>query len=388
MMGGELSCQSEYGKGSVFTVLIPIVEGDPAKVDSKSLRRVQASPDAKVLVVDDNEINLTVALGFLSKHGIKGETASRGEQAVELAGRKKYDLIFMDHMMPGMDGVEATQLIRGLGDGHGGVPIVALSANAVSGAKESFIGSGMDDFLSKPIAAAELNRMLIKWLPSAKQLGFADPSQPEKGPDPFLELFAELAHLKGLDSALGLSRVDGNKSVYVSVLRQFCKGLDKSVAAIRAALKALDWKNYSIEAHALKTVFANIGVLSLSHWALTLEMAAKADDPAQCLEETDPFCQAMEQFRTSLMGTSLMREPQWEEAKQSVDVKTLKDTLTALAEACLDCDAERASALVNSLSRVTFNDQADAALRELGELVASFDYEEAVKKNIELQAKI
>jgi CheY-like chemotaxis protein len=124
--------------------------------------------DASVLVVDDNKVNLAVAKGLLRKYGIQAETAPGGSEAIEMLKQKEYNLVFMDHMMPGMDGIEATRAIRALEGRFATQIIVALTANAVSGMEELFIESGMDGFLSKPIIISKLEEILLKYLPSEK----------------------------------------------------------------------------------------------------------------------------------------------------------------------------------------------------------------------------
>ncbi|MDR0381297.1 MAG: response regulator [Oscillospiraceae bacterium] len=168
MMDGKIQVESEYGKGSVFTILLPLEQGDPDKVKKGGLSgMVTVTGRVDVLVVDDNVINLKVALVYLSKCGIRADAADSGEAALKMVRNKHYDLVFMDHMMPEMDGLEATARIRALDDDWcRQMPIVAFTANAVSGAREMFLESGMNDFISKPIDAGELNRTLAAWLPA------------------------------------------------------------------------------------------------------------------------------------------------------------------------------------------------------------------------------
>jgi CheY-like chemotaxis protein len=137
----------------------------PAREKKDQIRFI--APEAKVLVVDDILINLKVAKGFLSIFNIKVDTASSGQQAIDLVKTNNYDIIFMDHMMPGMDGIETTGYIRKLPEGQN-VPIIALTANAITGVKEMFISNGLNDFISKPIERGKLETMLTEWLPKEK----------------------------------------------------------------------------------------------------------------------------------------------------------------------------------------------------------------------------
>ncbi len=170
MMDGEITVQSVFGEGSCFAVLLPLPAGSEGDLPSEGTKDCLdfEAPDARVLVVDDIDINLQVALFMLEQFGIRAETATSGKQAVELAGSTRYDLILMDHMMPEMDGVEATKAIRAMGKKSAAVPVVALTANAVSGAMQMFLENGFNGFLSKPMDEASLASCLLTWLPEDK----------------------------------------------------------------------------------------------------------------------------------------------------------------------------------------------------------------------------
>jgi CheY-like chemotaxis protein len=338
--------------------------------------------------VDDNNINLVVAVGHLSRYGLKPETVTSGEMALESIRTKKYDLIFMDHMMPGMDGIETTKLIRCLGDNHyEHVPIIAFSANAVSGARETFLEAGMNDFISKPIEAAELNKMLLKWLPPGKLINGETEEEVKTmltNAD-FDELLARLACIDDLNVAEGLTRVDRNEDVYISILRQFCKGLDKDIEAVRAFAVKKDWKGYSIRVHALKGVFANLGNQFLSDWALVLEKASAGGETGRCERETKYFCEEIDFFRIRLLQTSLMEESAKKGVKKKISVENLLEALENLNAACLGCDASAADSAVETLVTVKFSEDLDPLVEAIRELVESFDYEEAIIKCVALK---
>ena len=171
MMGGEIQVESEYGYGTSFTILVPIVEGNEEKVShNQGERKTQSlsAPTANILIVDDNDFNLKVAYGMLGLLKIDAKTVNSGKKAIELIKQNEYDIVFMDHMMPEMDGIETTAEIRKLGGKYELLLIIALTANAVQGAKEMFLANGFNDFISKPIIPDVLNNILIKWLPSEK----------------------------------------------------------------------------------------------------------------------------------------------------------------------------------------------------------------------------
>jgi signal transduction histidine kinase len=168
LMGGELSLTSVYGEGSVFSVTLPCVAADRTEAeDEEEIVCEFFAPGARVLVVDDIEVNLSVAEALLSAFAIEPTLATSGETALGLARDNCYDLIFMDHMMPGMDGIETTKRIRALGGRSESVPIVALTANAIGGVEEMFLKNRMDGFLPKPLELSRLNLCLRRWLPPA-----------------------------------------------------------------------------------------------------------------------------------------------------------------------------------------------------------------------------
>ncbi len=171
LMGGTLSVSSTYGRGTTFVVTLPRVPGDASQLESEDVREISLyAPDASVLVVDDIDINLYVAEAILEGFGIRATTAVSGKEALALLEKQDFDLIFMDHMMPDMNGIDATRAIRAMGGKCATVPVVALTANAVSEARAQFGAAGMDDFLAKPIEALKMASILAKWLPAGKIL--------------------------------------------------------------------------------------------------------------------------------------------------------------------------------------------------------------------------
>ncbi|MCL1983576.1 MAG: ATP-binding protein [Clostridiales bacterium] len=167
VMGGSLRIDSSYGVGSTFSVCLPYKEADLTIDEDVSDVGEFTAPEAKILVVDDIDINLTVAEALLSTFKIVPDLAISGSDAIELAGKNRYDIIFMDHMMPEMDGIEATQRIRGLEGPGSKVPIIALTANAISGVDQMFKDNHMDGFLPKPLEISALNACLKQWLPDS-----------------------------------------------------------------------------------------------------------------------------------------------------------------------------------------------------------------------------
>jgi CheY-like chemotaxis protein len=291
---------------------------------------------------------------------------------------KHYDLVFMDHMMPGMDGLETTRIIRELGESFRDMPIVALSANAVTGAREAFLAAGMNDFLAKPIEAEQLNMMLLKWLPSNKTTLITQGKSGDWGNE-YKELFMELKELGIMDLNAGLSHVGDNSAAYIQILRQFCVEFDGYTNCIRQFLTEENCGEYSIRLHAMKGVFANIGADAISKQAYHLEYASKNGDSLKCKQETEDFLRQMVEFKEKLLTTSLMPVEEVGEKRQ-VEAAELMQTLDALKGACKQGLSDEADSLAETLKGMSFSETADPHITELCKLIASLDYDEAIEK--------
>jgi signal transduction histidine kinase/response regulator of citrate/malate metabolism len=300
MMGGQITVQSEYGKGTSFYVEIPKVLGDASLVEHIDSKEISVcAPEAKILVVDDNETNLNVACGLLRLFHITAETATSGREAINLVQQNKYEIVFMDHRMPELSGVETTKIIRELGIT---VPIIALTASAVIGAKDMMLEAGMDDYLWKPIVKTELVHMLNKWIPDEKLLDLPQEisawGETIDEEDKFNgELWKRLEYIEGLNLSLGLNRVEGQRDVYENSLRFMIQEIEKSDKSLNTFLAANDMRRFGITAHGMKGSLANIGAMELASKALTLEKASDKMDSGLCaanlplfLEELNELC--------------------------------------------------------------------------------------------------
>ena len=389
-MEGVIRFRSEYCKGSVFTFLLPLVQGIPEQIDRiQNFDRVIAQSDTKVLVVDDNPGNITVAIGLLARHGIAPETADNGLQAIEMIQNKNYDLVFMDHMMPEMDGIQATKIIREWkGEYYETLPIIALSANAIAGAKEMFIACGMNDFISKPVIGNDLNRALLRWLPKNKIQSLkpaAETVEPIEEEGNLNEVLQELTKIDDLSIISGLSRVGGDKKLYRDVLRQFCQSTEEDIHALKKHIKDGLWKAYTVRVHAVKSVLATIGNKFLSEWAFRLEKAATDGDTDKCLKENRNFCTALSKFHAKLLQTNLMSDVAAIVKKQKITHRILRKKLERLRTACDDFNHETAEPITKELQCVTLDaplplsTAMDTSLSEINTMVHVYDYDKAVE---------
>ncbi|MDR0326277.1 MAG: transporter substrate-binding domain-containing protein [Oscillospiraceae bacterium] len=292
MMGGDITVDSVYGEGSVFTVTIPLVLGSEADIRAKSEAeaRTLRAPGARILVVDDNEFNLKVASGLLRLSKIEAKTALSGRDAIEMIRRENFDIVFMDHMMPDMDGMETTAAIRALGGAYERLPVIALTANAIQGVREVFLSNGFNGFLSKPIDVGALAAILWEWLPPEcveKDMGT------EAGTGEKPAFWAVMKSIGEVDTDLGLSYVSGIESLYIETVELFQRFLSEKCKTMSELIEAGDIAGFALAAHSVKSELATIGAAGLAGLAEKLEQAAKKQDAGTCEKEFPAFRDAL-----------------------------------------------------------------------------------------------
>ena len=242
------------------------------------------APEARILVVDDNTVNLTVAKGLLEPLQMNVDLASSAGEAIDLMNQVKYDVIFMDHMMPEVDGVEATHIIRRLMPEYDNVPIIALTANAVSGAKEMFIAEGMDDFVAKPIELKVMTAKLRKWLPENKIVPITA-EEAERAAEEKKHLQPAL-EIEGLDTNTAIERL-GSVDLFMTVMTEYYSAIDKKSDVIENHYNAGSIHDYTVEVHSLKSTSRQIGAMELADLAAELEKAGNENNVALIKEKTE-----------------------------------------------------------------------------------------------------
>ncbi len=302
MMGGSIDITSEYGVGTSVTITIRqrIISPEPAAKRAEKAEREShissktfAAPDAKILVVDDNKVNLELMNNYLKQYRIIPDTADGGAKAVSMAAKKQYDIIFMDQMMPEMDGVEAMKRIRALGSSYvEKMPIIALTANAIAGTRNLLISEGFTDYASKPMPIKVLENLLTKYLPkgtytiNAEEHGTGDVSD-MKGVLKNDRAVLELPDY--VDQSIGMTNAGEDIAQYREVIGIVYKYAHEKLDTVKELLKNEDYQRYTIEVHALKSNAATVGAMSLADKAKALEDAGKTGDIETIKRDTDGF---------------------------------------------------------------------------------------------------
>ena len=289
LMQGTIEVQSIYGVGSSFTVTIPqqVVDAEPIgdfqqKYSSASGRagKYQQSfeaPDAKILVVDDTNVNLKVIVNLLKTTKIKVDTASSGRQCLEMVSQTAYDLIFMDHMMPQMDGIETFTEMRKLENPlNMNTPVIMLTANAITGVREKFLQAGFTDYLSKPVSGDKLENMLLKYLPKEKCRSKAAIDS-EAGEADHPAVLKELSRLyPKVDLAKGLAACADSYDVFIDVLQTYAEFSETD--KLNAYLEQKNAYEYQNSVHSVKSSSLVVGFFELAAQAYDLENAAREED--------------------------------------------------------------------------------------------------------------
>lgn len=286
MMGGEIKVNSVYGEGSTFTVYLPqTIRGQGCLGDFvsnyrnssarlKKYKNAYVAPEASVLVVDDNQINLQVVKNLLKKTRLNITTCMSGEKALELMCSNRYDVILLDHMMPGMDGIETLAKSKQLSENlNSDVAVIALTANAVSGAREMYLESGFADYISKPIVGKILEEKIAKYISEEKLIWVREEQEiSEEKQDEILPAQTETSLIL---YDVGKRYCGDSTEMYLEILKMFCQQYEKKKTDLQQFLDERRWNDYTVLIHSLKTNALNVGSKTFADECLKLEKAGK-----------------------------------------------------------------------------------------------------------------
>lgn len=354
-------------------------------------------PDVKVLVVDDEPMNLMVAEGIFKEYEMQVKTVHSGMEALALSEREEFDLIFLDHMMPEMDGVETLKRLRRLlADSEKTATIVAFTANAVSGAREMFFEEGFDEFVSKPIELVELERVLRNVLPKSavryvdkdyrtgqnKEPLDSKPHGEQQEQAASDRERADLLEEAGIHTKNGLQYCMNNTAFYDELLLKFAADADKKREEIDRFFGQKDWENYCILVHALKSTARMTGADALSDLAKGLEDAAKKADAAYIEMHHEKLLTA---YRETVQRIrDIFGEEDEEGAQkeyQEISASAFRERLNEIQNSLNTFEAEKAKNLIEKLSGFVYDGEPVAGLlEEAGRDIDDFEITAALEK--------
>ncbi len=327
------------------------------------------APDAHILIVDDNAVNLTVAEGLLEPLKMHVDTVTSGQAAIAKIADFHYDIVFMDHMMPELDGVETTHIIRRFHSEYNDVPIIALTANAVEGTKEMFCREGMNDFVAKPIEIRILVDKVRQWLPVEKiqkvtlVYNAADMSSKPERTEPLV--------VGDLDIKLAMSFLV-NEDLFWKTLKVYYRSIEKKAQAIRDMVAQKDWAGYTIEVHALKSSSKQIGATSLSERAAFMEKAGNARDSEAIYEGTEKMLQQYLAY-LPVLEPFCAEEEEDEAHKKAISKEKLKECFVKMASAVEDLDMDQMEEVIQDMNRYHYEGRQHELFTQLKEAVEEVD---------------
>lgn len=378
----------------------PVVTLINSKSESENRGKRMICPDVKALVVDDEPMNRMVAEGILSDYQMSVKTAASGVEAIEMCSREDFDILFIDHMMPEMDGVEALKQLRRLNtDAAQSFAAIAFTANAVSGAREMFLREGFDDFLPKPVEVNELERVLRKVLPITR-IQYVDEKDIRKenlvqdiAPKSSEQDFAEenpdeltLLRRGGINVEEALEYCRSDKDFYIKLLQKYVADFHNRTNELNGLLEKEDYAGYRIQVHSLKSSSKMMGAEELSEFAKEMEAASKENNGDFIKENHEKL---MKQYADTvkLMREAIGAEDNSEEnaEEEPAGTEISSEELIGYLEELKRCfetyEADKSQTLISELSKTVYNGKSvKKMLTDINRDVEEFEYESASEK--------
>ncbi|MBE7004839.1 MAG: response regulator [Ruminococcaceae bacterium] len=385
MMGSRLEVASVYGEGSVFSFRLKqkVVQWDAlgdyeasyraSLSGRKRYREKFTAPDAEVLVVDDTPMNLAVLKSLLKRTGVRIDTAASGDEGLRLASGKKYDVIFLDHMMPEKDGIETLHELRAEKENPNlQTPTICLTANAISGAREQYLAVGFDDYLTKPIDPDRLEELMLQYLPKEKLLAPGDNAAMDT---PCAEVPDWLRAIDGLDAGQGLSHC-GTVETYLDTLTIYGSNAADSADEIEALWRAGDLANTTVKVHAIKSLSRTIGAEGIGALAEKLEYAGKAGDADALGAELPDLLRRVRALSAALAPLCASDEAAEDESLPLLSDEALQEAYDGLRELAANMDADSAAFVFDYLAGFRIPQGERERVEKLKRAVKGFDWEQ------------
>ena len=384
-MGSSLQVESTYGVGSTFSFKLRqrVVKWEPLGdykasyqdllKGHKKYREKFTAPEALVLMVDDNPMNLTVFKSLIKQTGIQVDTANDGNEGLLLTKEKKYDIIFLDHMMPGKDGIETLHELKAQAGGPNlATPVICLTANAISGAREQYIEEGFNDYLTKPIDTDKLEEMLLSYLPQDKLQEAGEEAVVEDNPE-IPDCLAPLQGAGWLDLGMGIKN-SGSVDAYLSLLKIFYESMDETEQVIEGFYAERNLKDYTIKVHALKSSARIIGAKEFGEEAQLLENAGKAENREYIRAHHEAFIETYRGFKVQLAEVFAEEQTAVEE-KPEANMELMESVYEELRAAADEMDCDRLEDIFTEMEEYRIPETEVELYKKLKQAVDHFDYE-------------
>ncbi len=385
MMGTELQVHSVYGRGSefYFSLRQKVVSWEPlgdyqrarqAHIsEHKKYKEKFIAPDACVLVVDDTPLNLVVFKGLLKQTQIQIDTANDGDEGIALSREKKYDIIFLDHMMPGKDGIETLKQMKAMSDNpNRGTPVVSLTANAISGAREEYLAAGFQDYLTKPVDSTKLEGLLLQYLPKEKVRVRKNGTETVTAKSTTLPSW--LHEVEGIDTQEGVGHC-GSEAAYLDTVKVFAESALSGSEDIEGYFQSEDWPNYTTKVHALKSTAHIIGAKRLSEMAKRMEDAGNAGEIEKIKLETPALLSVYRGFAEKL--APLCSPKQREEETVPINEATLREAYDILKGFVASFDYDNAMFVLETLEGYRLPGDEEKRYRSIRAAIEKLEWEKA-----------
>lgn len=354
-----------------------VLNGDNSKLNFSSIKMYNkfTAVGAEVLVIDDNLINLEVVRGLLAYYKINVTVAESGSQGLELLETPKFDLIFVDYMMPDLDGVETIRLLRKKeGEYYRNVPVIALTANAVSGAREMFINEGFQDYIAKPIDVSKLEMVLTSYLPQ-NLIQITEMNQDN------MEVHeSKIPDIPGIDSRIGIRNCNGNLENFLNILHFVITEGKEKCNLLQFYYGKQDYERYIIEAHGIKGAMSSVGAMELSEIAKGHELAGKEENYDFIDLNIEEFIKKYEELIYNI-ELFIQKEHEDKEIVTGIiiDSDTLHQELIILEKMIENYESSLAEEKVQELLSYNLNEEVRHNLEELKRQISELEYDKALR---------